>query len=132
MNTRKIILLTSLLAAIAALPAMARGPGGNGRGGGNGGVCPYGFEPGSGMGCGLGAGAGVCDGTQQRLRLRDGSCLLAAPDGVVTPGTQMRGNPNSNGTPLRDGSGRATAPGKGPKDGTGNNPRHPVAPTPQG
>lgn len=31
-----------------------------------------------------------------------------------------RGNPNSLGTPLRDGSGKATAPGKGAKNGTGN------------
>jgi hypothetical protein len=30
------------------------------------------------------------------------------------------GNPNSSGTPLKDGSGKATAPGKGAKDGTGN------------
>jgi hypothetical protein len=39
------------------------------------------------------------------------------------------GNPNSTGTPLRDGSGKATAPGNGARDGTGNNPRHPVAPS---
>jgi hypothetical protein len=39
-----------------------------------------------------------------------------------------RGNPNSTGTPLRDGSGKATAPGKGPKDGTGNNANCPNPP----
>jgi hypothetical protein len=39
-----------------------------------------------------------------------------------------RGNPNSTGTPVRDGSGKATAPGKGPKDGTGNNANCPVPP----
>ena len=39
-----------------------------------------------------------------------------------------RGNPNGNGTPLRDGSGRATAPGKGPKDGSGNNANCPIPP----
>lgn len=31
-----------------------------------------------------------------------------------------RGNPNSTGTPVRDGTGKATAPGKGAKDGSGN------------
>ena len=40
-----------------------------------------------------------------------------------------RGNPNSTGTPLRDGSGKATAPGRGPKDGTGNNANCPIPPT---
>lgn len=35
---------------------------------------------------------------------------------TVTP----RGNPKSTGTPLKDGSGKTTAPGKGAKDGTGN------------
>lgn len=43
--------------------------------------------------------------------------------GASRPGTGemtgARGNPNSTGTPLRDGSGKATAPGKGAKDGTG-------------
>ncbi len=33
------------------------------------------------------------------------------------------------GTPLRDGSGKTTAPGKGPKDGTGNNANCPNPPT---
>jgi hypothetical protein len=54
------------------------------------------------------------------------SCDLSGP-GQGTPlrdgsGKALgnRGNPNSTGTPLRDGSGKATAPGKGPKDGTGN------------
>ncbi|MDQ1300583.1 MAG: hypothetical protein QG637_502 [Chloroflexota bacterium] len=32
------------------------------------------------------------------------------------------------GTPLRDGSGKATAPGRGPKDGTGNNANCPIPP----
>jgi hypothetical protein len=31
-----------------------------------------------------------------------------------------RGNPNSQGAPLRDGSGKASAPGKGAKNGTGD------------
>lgn len=63
------------------------------------------------------------------------SCDLSGP-GQGTPvrdgsgkATNNRGNPNSNGTPLRDGSGKATAPGQGPKDGTGNNASCPT-PTP--
>jgi len=40
----------------------------------------------------------------------------------------QRGNPNSPGTPLRDGSGKATAPGKGPQDGTGNKANCPFPP----
>jgi hypothetical protein len=43
-----------------------------------------------------------------------------------------RGNPNSTGTPLKDGSGKATAPGKGPKDGTGNNANCPNPAKPNG
>jgi hypothetical protein len=39
-----------------------------------------------------------------------------------------RGNLNSTGTPLRDGSGRVTAPGKGPKNGSGNQASRPVRP----
>ena len=39
-----------------------------------------------------------------------------------------RGNPNATGTPLRDGSGKASAPGKGAKDGTGNRAACPVGP----
>jgi len=31
-----------------------------------------------------------------------------------------RGNPNSQGAPLRDGTGKASAPGKGAKNGTGD------------
>lgn len=34
--------------------------------------------------------------------------------------TIVRGNPKSTGTPLQDGSGKTTAPGRGAKDGTGN------------
>ncbi|MBI2518094.1 MAG: hypothetical protein HYV95_14410 [Opitutae bacterium] len=44
--------------------------------------------------------------------------------GASTPGRSgqtvtPRGNPKSTGTPLKDGSGKTTAPGKGAKDGTG-------------
>jgi hypothetical protein len=114
MNTIKIITLTSIIAALSAAPAMARGPGGGGGNGGgrmqgaqNSGVCPYGFEPGTGMG--MGAGSGLCDGTGERQLLRDGSGKVAG-----------KGNPNSMGTPLKDGSGKATAKGKGAKNGSGN------------
>lgn len=94
-------ILFSVITAALAAPAFARGPGrGNGPCRGTG-VCPYGNIPGSGMCAGARAGA-----------------TRGAVDSA-------RGNPNSTGTPLRDGSGKATAPGHGAKDGTGNNPRHP-------
>lgn len=67
-------------------------------------------------------------------RAPSGTCDLSGP-GQGTPlrdgsgkALNQRGNPNSTGTPLRDGSGRATAPGRGPKDGTGNNANCPVPP----
>jgi hypothetical protein len=63
------------------------------------------------------------------------ACDLSGP-GQGTPlrdgsgrALNHRGNPNSTGTPLRDGSGKATAPGKGPKDGSGNNANCPNPPT---
>lgn len=118
--------VTALVLTMASIPAFAGGKGGGGgRGAGNDGVCPMGDVPASGV-C-RGAGSGSCDGTQQRLRLRDGSCVApdAAPAGV-------QGNPASTGTPLRDGSGKATAPGNGARDGTGNQPRHPTTTSTQG
>lgn len=50
-----------------------------------------------------------------------GSCVPGTPvlDGSGRP-VIHRGNPNGTGTPARDGSGKARAPGKGAKDGTGN------------
>lgn len=89
----KIIILTSLISAglLAGTSALAAGSrGGGGNGGGNGG--------GGGRGC------------TQAAPAQDGS----------GKSVNNRGNPNSTGTPLRDGSGKDTAPGKGAKDGTGN------------
>jgi hypothetical protein len=102
MKISKIILVATMAAACATVPALAGGKGncGGGRGAG-GGSCPYGNVPGSGVCDGTGAGNSACDGTQQRLRKRDGSC---------TTGAQAP----------------ATAPGKGAKDGAGNQPRQPA------
>ncbi|MBE2215761.1 MAG: hypothetical protein IAE82_17945 [Opitutaceae bacterium] len=122
MNTKSILMISALMVAMTSAPAWAGGKGGGGRGSGSG-VCPIGNVPGSGL-CG---GSGACDGTQQRLRLRDGSCV--APSGA--PAT-AQGNPAATGTPRRDGSGKSTAPGQGAKDGTGNQPRHPTTPSTQG
>ena len=107
MNITRILTVTLLATTLTAGVAFA----GPRAGGGNRGaranraattqICPQGNEPGSRLGVN---------------QSRAGKARRAV------------GNPNSTGTPLRDGTGKATAPGNGPKDGTGNNPRHPVAP----
>jgi hypothetical protein len=73
-------------------------------------------------------------GNRGAARTPNAVCDLSGP-GQGTPlrdgsgkALNNRGNPNSTGTPLRDGSGKATAPGQGPKDGTGNNPNCPIPP----
>lgn len=107
MKTTRILLITSILAGLTAISVSARGPGG-----GNG-SCP------NGNGTCL-RDPSQCDGSGpgQCVPRLDGSGKAAAD----------RGNPNSNGTPLKDGSGKATAPGKGAKDGTGNNANCPTPP----
>lgn len=79
---------------------------------------------------GPGGGAGAGRGGNRNNAV----CDLSGP-GQGTPlrdgsgkAVNNRGNPNSTGTPLRDGSGKTTAPGKGPKNGTGSNANCPVAP----
>ena len=63
-------------------------------------------------GNGNGNGGGRGDGAQQRSQ---------------TPTTQCDGSGQRLGDPsLCDGSGRSTAPGNGPKDGSGNNPDCPA------
>lgn len=106
---------------------LARGSGGAGGIGKGGGtmlrdpsVCPNGGVP-------LRDGSGLGD----RLRLRDPSLCpntgQPAREGADR-GTTYRGNPNSTGTPLEDGSGKLTAPGKGAKDGSGNRVSRPTPP----
>jgi hypothetical protein len=94
----RIVLVTFLAATLTAGAALA-GPRGN-RGGGRAGI----------NGASV---TGVCPAGNM-------------PGSGAGKSVRANGNPNSSGTPLRDGSGKATAPGRGPKDGTGNNPRHPV------
>lgn len=75
------------------------------------------------------SGSGVCNGKGQGSSgPRDPALCDGSGRGQGTPlrdgsgkAETARGNPNSTGTPLQDGSGKATAPGKGAKDGTGNN-----------
>lgn len=88
----KIIILTSLISAglLAGTSALAAGSRG---GGGNG-----------------GGGRGGNRDCTQSVPAQDGS----------GKSINNRGNPNSTGTPVRDGSGKDSAPGKGAKDGTGN------------
>ena len=78
-----------------------------------------------------GAGSGNRDASRATP---NANCDLSGP-GQGTPlrdgsgkALNKRGNPNSTGTPLRDGSGRVTAPGKGPKNGSGNQASGPVRP----
>jgi len=86
-------------------------------------------------GGGGGNSAGRGNGPGQGMSRGDpATCTLSGP-GQGTPrrdgsgkAQAQRGNPNSKGTPLKDGSGKATAPGKGPKDGSGNNPNCPNPP----
>lgn len=74
---------------------------------------------------GPGGGSGNC---QNGSGQRDPSLCDGSGRGQGTPlrdgsgkAAADRGNPNSNGTPLKDGSGKASARGNGAKDGTGNN-----------
>ena len=119
MKISKIILATSIITGVLVTGSFAKGPGGNGNGSGS---------QGQGQCQGANAGNTRCDGTGPHngdptycdasgpcqgtgIPLKDGS-------GKVTKG---QGNPNSTGTPLKDGSGTTSAPGKGQKNGTGNN-----------
>lgn len=87
----KIIILTSLISAGLLAGTSALAAGPRGGGGG-------------------GNGGGGGRGYNQVAPAQDGS----------GKSINNQGNPNSTGTPLRDGSGKDTAPGKGAKDGTGN------------
>jgi hypothetical protein len=95
----KILLLTAIFAAgLIASAAAAAHGNGQGRGPNGDGVCPYGTPE---------------------------NCPNYAARG---PSRGNCGQNNPNCTPKRDGSGKATAPGKGPKDGTGNRANCPVTP----
>ena len=122
-TTTRLVLTSLLIAGLAAAPALARNGGGNGQGNGQGqgqGNRGAHQQPALCDGSGLfGDGTGVCDGSGP---------------GQGTPrrdgsgkALKNRGNPDSTGTPLKDGSGKTTAPGKGPKDGSGANPDCPNA-----
>lgn len=82
----------------------------------------------------LAAGRGPGNAGRAGYRGTPAPCDLSGP-GQGTPlrdgsgrAINQRGNPNGTGTPRRDGSGRATAPGKGPKDGSGNRADCPLVP----
>lgn len=65
--------------------------------------------------------AGLLTGTSVYARGGGGGGPRGQGSGAqVHRETGPRGNPNSQGTPLRDGSGKASAPGKGAKNGAGN------------
>ncbi len=120
MNNSSKFLIPALVFALFAVPAFARGNGnGNGGGRGNGGQQRPKTPP------------TQCDGSGPRFR--DPALCDGSGPGQGTPrrdgsgkALKDRGNPSSTGTPLRDGSGRSTAPGKGAKDGSGNNPSCPL------
>ncbi|HQF37506.1 MAG TPA: hypothetical protein PK322_00145 [Opitutaceae bacterium] len=121
MNNSSKIIIPALVLALFAVPVFARGNGnGNGGGRGNGGQQRSQTT------------AKQCDGSGPRHGDR-ALCDGSGP-GQGTPrrdgsgkALNDRGNPNSTGTPLRDGSGRSSAPGQGAKDGSGNNPDCPLA-----
>ncbi len=73
--------------------------------------------------------AGLVTSASAAGRGGNGNRGASRPATCDLSGTGTPRNPNSTGTPLRDGSGRATAPGQGAKDGTGNRANCPNPPT---
>ncbi len=111
-TTTRFALLSLLIAGLAAAPALARQGGGNGGNGQGNRGARQQSAVCDGTG-GFGNGTGICDGSGPG----QGTPLRDGSGKAL----KNRGNPNSTGTPLKDGSGKATAPGKGPKDGSGAN-----------
>lgn len=118
MTPARLLVLSLLVAGLAAAPTLARNGNGDGNGQGHRDTAQQctAYCDGSGSYC---TGTGLCDGS--------GTCTATPRRDGSGKAFNSRGNPHSTGTPLKDGSGKTTAPGKGAKDGTGPNANCPNA-----